>query len=160
MVVLASEIALVLVLYCTREFPPCDSLFKSQRVYFLGYLWSRYQYGPFLYFLLLQKLCGITWLLTGWKKSLLPEAPLSPEARGICPICHMVNPAANVNKKGTQHRAKTSANAMPFFPFCSSGGSTVFGKSFPYPAMVKNRSILSRIQMLRGSGSPQKSNHL
>jgi len=34
MVVLASEIALVLVLYCTREFPWCDSLFKSQRIYF------------------------------------------------------------------------------------------------------------------------------
>jgi len=34
MVVLAGEIALVLVLYCTREFPPCDSLFKSQRIYF------------------------------------------------------------------------------------------------------------------------------
>ena len=25
--------------------------------------------------------------------SLLPEAPLRPEARGICHICHMVNPA-------------------------------------------------------------------
>ena len=24
---------------------------------------------------------------------LLPEAPLRPEARGICHICHMVNPA-------------------------------------------------------------------
>jgi len=30
----------------------------------------------------------------GLKKiSLLPEAPLRPEARGICHICHMVNPA-------------------------------------------------------------------
>ena len=27
------------------------------------------------------------------KFSLLPEAPLRPEARGICHICHMVNPA-------------------------------------------------------------------
>ena len=27
------------------------------------------------------------------KNSLLPEAPLRPEARGICHICHMVNPA-------------------------------------------------------------------
>ena len=25
--------------------------------------------------------------------SLLPEAPLRPEARGICHICHMVDPA-------------------------------------------------------------------
>ena len=33
--------------------------------------------------------------LTGWKKfSLLPEAPLRPEARGICHICHTVNPAS------------------------------------------------------------------
>ena len=48
-----------------------------------------------LYFLL-QKLCQIrpTPLLTCWKKfSLLPEAPLKPEARGICHIYHMVNPA-------------------------------------------------------------------
>jgi len=30
----------------------------------------------------------------GLKKfSLLPEAPLGPEARGICHICHTVNPA-------------------------------------------------------------------
>jgi len=28
--------------------------------------------------------------------SLLPEAPLRPEARGICHICHMVNPALHV----------------------------------------------------------------
>jgi len=27
------------------------------------------------------------------KSSLLPEAPLRPEARGICHICHMVSPA-------------------------------------------------------------------
>jgi len=27
------------------------------------------------------------------KISLLPEAPLRPEARGICHICHTVNPA-------------------------------------------------------------------
>ena len=30
----------------------------------------------------------------GLKKfSLLPEAPLMPEARGVCHICHIVNPA-------------------------------------------------------------------
>jgi len=28
--------------------------------------------------------------------SLLPEAPLRPEARGICHICHMVNPALSI----------------------------------------------------------------
>jgi len=31
------------------------------------------------------------------KNSLLPEAPLRPEARGICHVCHMVNPALLVN---------------------------------------------------------------
>ena len=34
--------------------------------YMLAIISSRYQYGPFLVFLL-QKLCQITWLLTGWK---------------------------------------------------------------------------------------------
>jgi len=34
----------------------------------------------------------------GLKKfSLLPEAPLRPEARGICHICHMVNPALDTS---------------------------------------------------------------
>jgi len=35
------------------------------------------------------------YLTTGGLKkiSLLPEAPLRPEARGICHICHMENPA-------------------------------------------------------------------
>jgi len=31
------------------------------------------------------------------KFSLLPEAPLRPESRGICHICHMVNPALLLN---------------------------------------------------------------
>ena len=36
----------------------------------------------------------------GLKKfSLLPEAPLRPEARGICHICHMVNPALPVKER-------------------------------------------------------------
>ena len=30
------------------------------------------------------------------KNSLLPEAPLRPKARGICHICHMVNPALHM----------------------------------------------------------------
>ena len=46
------------------------------------------------FYFLLQKLCQVTWLLTGWKNfSLLPEALSRPEARGICHVCHMVNPA-------------------------------------------------------------------
>jgi len=36
----------------------------------------------------------------GLKKfSVLPEAPLRPEARGICHICHMVNPALPVKER-------------------------------------------------------------
>ena len=54
---------------------------------------SRYQYGPFLFFVVAEVTSN--YLTTdGLKKlSLLPEAPLRPEARGICHICHMVNPA-------------------------------------------------------------------
>ena len=51
---------------------------------------SRYQYGPFLF------CCrSVSNYLTtdGLKNfSLLPETPLRPEARGICHICHVVNP--------------------------------------------------------------------
>ena len=62
----------------------------SSRRDMLAIISSRYQYGPFLFFVAQVN----TWLLTGWKIfSLLPEAPLRPEARGICRICHMVNPA-------------------------------------------------------------------
>jgi len=39
-------------------------------------------------------------LLDGLKKiSLLSEALLRPEARGICHICHMVNPALNIGSQ-------------------------------------------------------------
>jgi len=52
---------------------------------------SRYQYGPFLFFVAEVNMSN--YLTTDGLKnfSLLPEAPLRPEARGIC---HMVNPAA------------------------------------------------------------------
>jgi len=40
----------------------------------------------------------------GLKKfSLLPEAPLRPEARGICHICHMVNPALFMHMHLTEY---------------------------------------------------------
>ena len=45
------------------------------------------------FYFLLQMLCQITWLLTGWKNFSISVGPLRPEARGICHICHMVNPA-------------------------------------------------------------------
>jgi len=56
--------------------------------------------GNFLYpdintaHFLLQKLCQVYLTTDGLKNfSLRPEAHLRPEARGICHICHMVNPA-------------------------------------------------------------------
>jgi len=55
----------------------------------LAVISSRYQYGPFLFFVAEVMSNHLT--TDGLKKiSLLPEAPLRPEARGIC---HMVNPA-------------------------------------------------------------------
>jgi len=55
----------------------------------LAIISSRYQYGPFFIFVA-QVMSN--YLTTDGLKifSLLPEAPLRPEARGIC---HMVNPA-------------------------------------------------------------------
>ena len=53
---------------------------------------SRYQYDPFLFFV--AEVMSNYLTTDGLKKfSLLPEAPLRPEAGGICHICHMVNPA-------------------------------------------------------------------
>jgi len=59
----------------------------------LAIISSRYQYGPFLFFFAAEVMSN--YLTTdGLKKlSLLPEAPLRPEVRGICDICHMFNPA-------------------------------------------------------------------
>ena len=53
---------------------------------------SAYQYGPFL-FSVAEVMSN--YLTTDGLKNfpLLPEAPLRPEARGICHTCHMVNPA-------------------------------------------------------------------
>ena len=51
---------------------------------------SCYQYGPFLFFV--AEVMSNYLTTDGLKKnSLLPEAPLWPEARGICHICHMLN---------------------------------------------------------------------
>ena len=58
----------------------------------LAIISSRYQYGPFLFFV--AELMSNYWTTDGLKKfSPLPEAPLRPEARGICHVCHMVSPA-------------------------------------------------------------------
>ena len=70
------------------------------------------------YFLLLQKLCQITWLQTGWKIfSLLPEAPwgLRPEARGICHICHIVNPALDMPLAKTCYSSIPRSKIVSYF---------------------------------------------
>ena len=51
-----------------------------------------------IFIFLLQKLCQITWLLTGWKNVSTSGGPLRPNARGICHICHMVNPALHMGE--------------------------------------------------------------
>jgi len=62
---------------------------------------SRYQYGPLVFFVA-QVMSNYS-TTDGLKKiSLLPEAPLRPEARGICHICHMVNPALLLPGAGQQ----------------------------------------------------------
>ena len=54
----------------------------------MAIIWSRYQYGPFLFFVATVMSNYLT--TDGLKKiSLLPEAPLWPEACGICHICHI-----------------------------------------------------------------------
>ena len=64
----------------------------SSRYDMLAIISSRYQYGPFLFFV--AEVMSNYLTTDGLKKfSLLPEAPFRPEARGICHICHMVNPA-------------------------------------------------------------------
>ena len=58
----------------------------------LAIISSRYQYGPLLFFA--AEVMSNYLTTDGLKKlSLLPEAPLMPEVRGICDICHMVHPA-------------------------------------------------------------------
>jgi len=60
------------------------------------------------YFLLLQKLCQITWLLTGWKNFLHFRRP--PEACGICHVCHMVNRALS-----PAHTMKLTSLSTPWW---------------------------------------------
>ena len=64
----------------------------SSRHDMLAIISSRYQYGPFLFFV--ADVMSNYSTTDGLKKfSLLPEAPLRPEGRGIRHICHMVNSA-------------------------------------------------------------------
>ena len=84
----------------TRLWPTTAS--HSSQHDMLAVISSWYHYGPFLFF------CCRSYvkLLDYWrakKISLLPEAPwsLRPEARGICHICHMVNPALVMNPVST-----------------------------------------------------------
>jgi len=56
----------------------------------LAVISSRYQHGPYLFFV--AEVMSNYLTSDGLKNiSPLPEAPLRPEARGICHICHMVD---------------------------------------------------------------------
>ena len=77
----------------TYHSQPLESI--RHRYDMLAIISSRYQYGPFLFFV--AEVMSNYLTTDGLKKfSLLPEAPLRPEARGICHICHMVNPALDL----------------------------------------------------------------
>jgi len=83
---------------------------------------SRYEYGPFLFFVVAEVMSN--YLTTDGLKnfSLLPEAPLRPEARGICHICHMVNPALNRSEVGGEKlelRCWNFVNVVNQFVVCS-----------------------------------------
>jgi len=56
-----------------------------------GNYFVRYQYGPFL-FVVAEVMSN--YLTTGGLKKIISTSggPLRPEARGICHICHVVNP--------------------------------------------------------------------
>ena len=60
----------------------------------LAIISSRYQYGPFLFFVA-EVMSNYLTKCTGVLKIFFSTSggPLRPEARGICHICHMVNPA-------------------------------------------------------------------
>ena len=70
---------------------------QSSRYDMLAIISSRYQYGPFLFF------CCRSYvkLLDHWraeKNVSTSGGPLRPKARGICHICHMVNPALHMGE--------------------------------------------------------------
>jgi len=67
----------------------------------------------------------------GLKKfSPLPEAPLRPEARGICHICHMVNPALSAGDPTRQNSVVASGRVggvecVAGAPFAATSGHDV-----------------------------------
>jgi len=65
----------------------------------LAVISSRYQYGPFLF--VVAEVMSSYLTTDGLKKNFSTSGgPLRPEARGICHICHMVNPALGRYQKG------------------------------------------------------------
>ena len=64
----------------------------------LAFISSRYQYGPFLFIFFAAEVMSNYLTADGLKKffSTSRGPPPRLEARGICNICHMVNPALPV----------------------------------------------------------------
>ena len=89
---------------------------------------------PILIFLL-QKLCQITWLLTGWKNFLyFRRPPLRPEARGIC-YCHMVNPALCPVPKVTAPTQHSYFRPISITPVLTRALERMIVHDFIYPAL-------------------------
>ena len=124
----------------------------SSRHDMLAIISSQYQYGPFLF--LLQKLCQITWLLTGWKKfSLLTEAPLRPVAFATWLIRHCSYHFTS-NSTPIQITALFCSFSLyfssifpggqltPFAPMCGRPRLTVSNSSLFTPALLRTHSFV------------------
>ena len=79
----------------------------SSRHDMLAIISSRYQYGPFLFFV--AEVMSKYLTTDGLEKNFLyfRRPPLWPEARGICHICHMVNPALFTTTPGVTRTSAT-----------------------------------------------------
>jgi len=74
----------------------------------LAIISSRYQYGPFL-FSVAEVMSN--YLTTDGLKKNFSTSGGAPEARGICHICHMVNPALNASM-GTSTTGSTGIDRL------------------------------------------------
>jgi len=80
---------------------------------------SRYQLGPFLFFLVAEVMSDYLTTDGLGKFSLLPEAPLRAEARGICHICHMVSPALVKSVKIWQSNGREMVSPLVCATVCT-----------------------------------------
>jgi len=77
----------------------------------LAIISSRYQYGPFLSFFVAEVMSN--YLTTDGLKKMFSTSAGPPEARGICHICHMVNPALDRADPGAVVALLSSVAGIP-----------------------------------------------